>query len=79
MNITRLPSGTWRARVYIGKVNGVSKYQPFTGDTRKEAEMLAIEFQIEFKKDPVKALMKYGVEPSEAPVEAPKISYEEIL
>lgn len=78
MNITRLPSGTWRARVYIGKVNGVSKYQPFTGDTRKEAEMLAMEFQIEFKKDPVKALMKYGVEPSEAPVEAPKISYEEM-
>ena len=58
MNITRLPSGTWRARVYIGKVNGVSKYQPFTGDTRKEAEMHAIEVQIEFKTHPLKALKK---------------------
>lgn len=75
MNITRLPSGTWRARVYIGKVNGVSKYQPFTGNTRKEAEMLAMEFQIEFKKDPVKALLKYGVEPSEGPIEEPNIPY----
>lgn len=78
MNITHLPSGTWRARVYIGKVNGVSKYQPFTGDTKKEAEMLALEFQVEFKKDPVKALMKYGVEPTETSSEPPVVSYEEM-
>ena len=52
MNITRLPSGNWRARVYTGKVNGRSTYEQFIASTKKEAEMQAIEFQLELKKNP---------------------------
>ena len=52
MNITKLPSGNWRARVYTGKVNGRSTYEQFIAPTKKEAEMQAIEFQLELKKNP---------------------------
>lgn len=62
MNVTKLASGTWRARVYTGKVDGKSTYQAFNGNTRKEAEMLALEFEIDFKRDPARALAKLGKE-----------------
>lgn len=56
MNVTQLPSGTWRARVYLGKVEGKSQYQNFLGASKKEAEMLAMEFQIAYERNPKKPL-----------------------
>lgn len=47
MNITQLKSGTWRARVYAGLVDGRSVYKSFTGNTRKEVEFEAAKFQME--------------------------------
>lgn len=41
----KLPSGNWRALVYIGKDSaGKRQYRSFTAPTRKEAEFLAAEF-----------------------------------
>ena len=47
MNITRLASGTWRARVYAGVENGKSVYKSITGASKKEVEMKAAEFQMQ--------------------------------
>lgn len=47
MNITRLASGTWRARAYAGVENGKSVYKSITGATKKEVEMKAAEFQMQ--------------------------------
>lgn len=40
----RLPSGTWRCRVYSHKEDGKSVYQSFTASTKQEAERLAASF-----------------------------------
>lgn len=40
----RLPSGTWRIRVYDGKIDGRDHYTSFTGKTRKEAELKAAQY-----------------------------------
>lgn len=41
----KLPSGSWRVRVYAGKdVSGKSIYKSFTASTKKEAEYQAAEF-----------------------------------
>lgn len=40
----KLPSGNFRCRVYIGKVDGKDVYKSFTAPTKKEAEKQAIEF-----------------------------------
>lgn len=48
----RLPSGSWRCRVYVGLENGKRKYQSFTASTKKEAERLAAVAQIK-KASPV--------------------------
>ena len=37
----KLPSGTWRVRVYTGKKDGRSVMKSFTGSTKKEAERKA--------------------------------------
>lgn len=37
----KLPSGTWRVRLYIGQVDGKSKYKSFTAATKREAERMA--------------------------------------
>lgn len=37
----KLPSGTWRVRLYIGQENGKSKYKSFTAATKREAERMA--------------------------------------
>uniref|UniRef100_UPI0011866CED hypothetical protein n=1 Tax=Pseudomonas sp. Kh7 TaxID=2093743 RepID=UPI0011866CED len=47
MNITQRSSGTWRARVYAGSQDGKSIYKSITGDSRKEVEFLAAQFQME--------------------------------
>lgn len=47
MNITQLASGTWRARVYAGKVNGKCIYKSITGSSKKQVELQAAQFQME--------------------------------
>jgi integrase len=41
-----LPSGSWRVRAYIGKdANGKPKYKSFTASTKKEAELMALQYE----------------------------------
>ena len=41
----KLPSGSWRVRVYVGKdISGKNIYKSFTASTKKEAEYQAAEF-----------------------------------
>ena len=40
----KLPSGTWRVQVYVGKKDGRSITQSFTGPTKKDAERKASTF-----------------------------------
>ena len=40
----KLPSGKWRNLLYVGKdENGKRKYESFTADTKREANLLAME------------------------------------
>lgn len=76
MNVTRLKSGRWRARVYVGKINGKSEYQTFLGDNRREAETKVMQFQIELEKDYARTLERYG---KSVPVQKDgNISYEDM-
>lgn len=48
--VTKLPSGSYRVQVYIGKdSNGKRKYKSFTGADPKKVSMAALEFQIHHK------------------------------
>ena len=78
MNVSKLSSGNWRARVYIGKRNGKSEYQTFLGETRREAEMKAMQFQIEFDRNPSKALAQYGKETMKKQKDTKPASYEDM-
>lgn len=49
MNIEQLASGTWRARVYLGLINGKREYKSITGRTRKEVEYQAAVLQMQQK------------------------------
>lgn len=41
----KLPSGSWRVRLYIGKdANDKAQYKSFTADTKREAEFLAAQY-----------------------------------
>lgn len=41
----KLPSGSWRARVYSHKENGKKVYKSFTAPSKREAELLAAQFK----------------------------------
>lgn len=43
----KLPSGSYRCRIYAGKENGKDTYKSFTAPTKKEAEYLAAQYLIE--------------------------------
>ena len=46
----KLPSGSYRVNLYIGKTaDGKRQYKSFTADTKKEAEYLAAQYNIEQK------------------------------
>lgn len=45
----KLKSGTWRIRVYDGKVNGKDHYTSITGTTKKEVELKAAQYAVEQK------------------------------
>ena len=40
----KLPSGNYRCRIYLGKVNGKDSYKSFTAPTKKEAELKATQY-----------------------------------
>ncbi|MDE6019575.1 MAG: site-specific integrase [Ruminococcus sp.] len=49
----KLPSGSWRVRVYVGDdSNGKHIYKSFTAGTKKEAEFLAAEYNLKRKEKP---------------------------
>lgn len=46
----RLPSGSWRVQLYVGKgPNGKRRYLSFTASTKKEAEYQALQYQLHYK------------------------------
>lgn len=42
----KLPSGSWRVNLYVGKVDGKREYKSFTAPTKKEAEYEAAEYNL---------------------------------
>lgn len=48
----KLPSGHWRVNLFIGKdLDGKRKYKSFTADTKKEAEYMAAQYNLERKEN----------------------------
>ena len=45
----KLPSGSWRCRVYVGEENGKKIYKSFTAGTKKQAEFMASQYLVEDK------------------------------
>ena len=45
----KLPSGNWRALLYVGKEDGKPKYKSFTAPTRREAEAKAATYTLDRK------------------------------
>lgn len=49
----KLPSGSWRVNLYVGKdINGKRLYKSFTADTKKEAEYMAASYNLKRKEKP---------------------------
>lgn len=46
----QLPSGTWRIRVYAGKIDGKHIYIPLTATTKEEVELLACQYTLDKKR-----------------------------
>jgi hypothetical protein len=47
----KLPSGNWRALIYVGKdENGKRQYKSFTDSSKKKAEYAAAEYMLRHKK-----------------------------
>lgn len=42
----KLPSGNWRVKLFLGRVDGKSQFKSFTAETAKEAEYAALEYQL---------------------------------
>lgn len=55
----KLPSGNFRCRVYLGKIDGKDVYKSFTAPTKKEAEFNANQFLIKSNKDKIKRSNEY--------------------
>lgn len=50
MNAKKLPSGKYRARLFLGEdENGKKHYKSFTANTKREAEKLALNYEAEMK------------------------------
>ncbi len=48
----KLPSGHWRVNLFIGKeLDGKRKYKSFTAETKKEAEFMAAQYNLERKEN----------------------------
>lgn len=48
----KLPSGNYRVNLFIGMENGKRKYKSFTAPTKKQAELLAAQYNIDRKEKP---------------------------
>lgn len=48
----RLPSGNYRVNLFVGMENGKRKYKSFTAPTKKEAELLAAQYNVDRKEKP---------------------------
>lgn len=46
----KLPSGSWRCRIYVGEENGKKIYKSFTADTKKQAEYNATQYLVDNKR-----------------------------
>ena len=46
MKAVKLPSGSWRIRLYDGKEDGKAKYISFTAETKKAVELMAAEHSL---------------------------------
>lgn len=57
----KLPSGTWRVRIYIGRKDGKDLYKSFTGATRQIAQMKAAEYAHE-SKQPVTVTLEQAID-----------------
>lgn len=57
----KLPSGTWRVRIYIGRKDGKDLYKSFTGATRQIAQMKAAEYAHE-SKQPVTITLEQAID-----------------
>lgn len=55
----KLPSGSYRVRVFAGKENGKSIYKSFTASTKKEAEFLATDYLLNKKEKELKHSIKF--------------------
>lgn len=57
----KLPSGSWRVQIFVGKgEDGKRKYKSFTAPTKKEAEFLASEYAISKKESASPSKMTLG-------------------
>ena len=48
----KLPSGSYRVNLFVGMENGKRKYKSFTAPTKKEAELLAAQYNLYRKEKP---------------------------
>lgn len=55
----KLPSGNFRCRVYLGKIDGKDVYKSFTAPTKKEAEFNANQFLIKSNKNKIRRSNEY--------------------
>lgn len=56
----KLPSGSYRVRVFVGIENGKKKYKSFTAKTKKEAEYAATQYLIEKKDNESESSITFG-------------------
>lgn len=61
MNATRMPSGRWRSKIYIGTVDGKKKYISVTADTKKDCLIKAAKAKEDLNLDAPKLTVDQAV------------------
>lgn len=57
-NARKLPSGSWRVQLYVGKKDGKRVYKSFTGPDKRTAEKLAAEYAMDPQEAPSRDSVK---------------------
>lgn len=57
-NARKLPSGSWRVQLYVGKKDGKRVYKSFTGPDKRTAEKLAAEYAMDPQEAPARDSVK---------------------
>jgi len=52
----KLPSGNWRVNLFVGTENGKRKYKSFTHQDKKQAELLAAQYNVD-RKEKIRCVM----------------------